>query len=69
MLVLIEIGLREIADDLGLEPGQIFSLLREVLTGQEASPPIMDVIDILGRETVIKRLEKAHKVFARVAQR
>jgi glutamyl-tRNA synthetase len=33
--------------------------LRVALTGRTASPPIDEVIEILGREEVIKRLEKA----------
>ncbi|MCK4490963.1 MAG: glutamate--tRNA ligase [Anaerolineales bacterium] len=52
-------SLREIAGELGLKAGQIFGLLREVLTGQKVSPPIFDIIPILGREKVLSRLENA----------
>jgi len=52
-------ALRDIAADLNLKAGQIFSLLRETSTGQAVTPPIFDVIDIIGKETVIKRLESA----------
>ena len=54
-----EEALRDIAADLNLKAGQIFSLLRETCTGQAVTPPIFDVIDIIGKETVIKRLESA----------
>ncbi len=52
-------SLREIAVDLDIKAGLIFGLLREVLTGQKVSPPIFDIIPILGREKVLKRLELA----------
>jgi glutamyl-tRNA synthetase len=57
-----EVPLRELAEDLGLKAGQIFGLIREILTGQRVSPPIFDIIPILGREIVLSRLEAAIKV-------
>ncbi len=51
--------LRELADELDLKAGQLFSLLREALTGQKVSPPLFDIISILGKETVIERLDGA----------
>jgi glutamyl-tRNA synthetase len=57
-------SLREIATDLGLKAGQVFGLLRESLTGQKVSPPIYDIIPILGREKVLDRLEKARAILS-----
>jgi glutamyl-tRNA synthetase len=54
-----ETPLRELAQDLGIKAGQVFGLLREILTGQKVSPPIFDIIPILGRDKVITRLEEA----------
>lgn len=54
--------LRELAAEMDLKAGQIFGLLREALTGQKVSPPIFDIIPILGRETVLKRLENARSI-------
>ncbi|MFO8035953.1 MAG: glutamate--tRNA ligase [Anaerolineales bacterium] len=51
--------LRELADELDLKAGQLFGLLREALTGQKVSPPLFDIISILGKETVIERLDEA----------
>jgi glutamyl-tRNA synthetase len=51
--------LRDIAAGLYLNAGQVFGLLRETSTGQAVSPPIFDVIAIIGKETVINRLESA----------
>ena len=55
--------LREIAAELDLKAGQVFGLLREILTGQKVSPPIFDIIPILGRDTVLDRLESAEVTF------
>jgi glutamyl-tRNA synthetase len=51
--------LRKLADELDLKAGQLFGLLREALTGQKVSPPLFDIIAILGKETVIERLDDA----------
>ena len=56
-----EARLRELASQMGLKAGQIFSLLREALTGQKVSPPIFDIIAILERELVLERLENARE--------
>lgn len=56
--------LRELAQELELKAGQVFGLLREALTGQKVSPPLFDIIDILGRETVVARLKKAAEVLS-----
>ena len=57
-----ETPLRELASQMGLKAGQIFGLLREALTGQKVSPPIFDIIPILGHEFVLERLEKAREI-------
>jgi len=54
--------LRDIASDLELKAGQIFGLLREILTGQKISPPIFDIIPILGKDLVIQRLDLAREI-------
>jgi len=55
--------LRDIAVNLDIKAGQLFGLLREILTGQKISPPIFDIIPILGREKVLSRLENALDIF------
>jgi len=54
-----ETPLRDLASEMGLKAGQVFGLLREALTGQRVSPPIFDIIPILGRDVVLNRLEKS----------
>jgi len=51
--------LRNLAQELNLKAGQVFGLLREALTGQRVSPPLWDIMSILGKETVLERLEDA----------
>jgi glutamyl-tRNA synthetase len=61
-----EESLRNIALELEIKAGQVFGLLREALTGQKISPPIFDIIPILGREKVLERLEKAIDVLSKL---
>lgn len=49
----------EVMNDTGLKLGKIAQPVRVALTGGTSSPGIFDVIEILGRETSIERLEKA----------
>ncbi len=50
---------RALAEELGLKAGVLFGLLREAVTGQAVSPPIFETMEIVGKETVLKRLQKA----------
>jgi len=54
-----EAPLRELAAEMEIKAGQIFGLLREALAGQKVSPPIFDIIPIIGRDLVLSRLENA----------
>ena len=56
--------LRELAMDMELKAGQIFGLLREALAGQKVSPPLFDIIPIIGRDVVLSRLENAHEILS-----
>lgn len=57
-----ETPLRELAAELGLKAGQIFGLLREALAGQKVSPPIFDIIPIIGRDVVLSRLKNTRDI-------
>jgi len=57
-----ETPLRDLAGEMELKAGQIFGLLREALAGQKVSPPIFDIIPIIGREVVLTRLENARDI-------
>jgi glutamyl-tRNA synthetase len=51
--------LRELAEELGLSAGQVFGVIRVAVTGQKVSPPLFESMEIIGRDKVIDRLQKA----------
>ena len=54
----IESAMREIQQQMELKPKHAFMTLRFAVTGQKATPPMFDTMFVLGKETVIKRLNK-----------
>ncbi|HHW14280.1 MAG TPA: glutamate--tRNA ligase, partial [Firmicutes bacterium] len=42
--------------ELNLSPGELIHPARTALTGRKVSPGIYDVVELLGRETVVRRL-------------
>ncbi len=54
----LETHLRALADDLGLTAGQLFTILREAVTGQRVSPPLTESMQIIGKQTVLERLTR-----------
>jgi glutamyl-tRNA synthetase len=51
--------LRRVAEEMGLSAGQFFGVLRMAVTGQKVSPPLLESMEIIGKETVLKRLYRA----------
>ena len=49
---------RKIAADLGMKLGWIAQPVRVALTGATISPGLFEIIDVLGKETVLERLRK-----------
>ena len=49
----------------GVPLGQVLQLFRVLVTGQAAGPAIFEICELLGKETVIKRLEKGISVAAK----
>lgn len=56
-----EVCLRSIADELQIKAADLIHPLRLALTGFSISPGIFEVVELLGKETVIRRLETALK--------
>jgi glutamyl-tRNA synthetase len=54
-----EASLRDLADTLGLTAGQLFGILRVAVTGQRVSPPLMESMNLIGKELVLVRLDQA----------
>ena len=55
----LETALRALADGLGISAGQLFTILREAITGQRVSPPLLETMEIVGLPKVEQRIERA----------
>jgi len=53
----IEGAIRDLAERLGINAGDIIHPLRAVLTGKRVSPGIFEVAALLGQEMVMQRIE------------
>jgi len=54
-----EAPMRNLVDNLGLGPNQVFGILRAAVTGQTVSPPLFESMEIVGREQVLDRIQAA----------
>ncbi|MCK4400913.1 glutamate--tRNA ligase [bacterium] len=54
----LESAVREFIEKKGLKPGDVIHPIRVALTGRAASPPIFDVMEILGKQTCLKRIRR-----------
>lgn len=55
----LEQALRDAATRLGLSPRQFFGTLRVAATGKDATPPLFETMEVLGRERVLDRIQRA----------
>jgi glutamyl-tRNA synthetase len=55
----MEDALRKLAEELGISGGKVFQPLRVALTGQTVSPGIFEVLEFVGRERSLARLDAA----------
>ncbi len=55
----IEQALRGLADELGIKPAVLIHPVRLATTGILAGPPLFDLLELLGKEEVVKRIQKA----------
>ncbi len=51
--------MREYVETSGFNAGQVFGILRVAVTGQKVSPPLFESMEIIGRATILERLQKA----------
>jgi glutamyl-tRNA synthetase len=61
-LAAAELPLRALAEELGLQAGQLFGILRVAITGQKVSPPLFESMEIIGREKVLERMRRAVEI-------
>jgi glutamyl-tRNA synthetase len=55
----VESALRAAAHELKLKAGQMFQPIRVAVCGRKNAPPLFETLEVLGRETVLSRLEFA----------
>jgi glutamyl-tRNA synthetase len=51
--------MRALAEELGLQAGQLFGILRVAVTGQKVSPPLFVSMEIIGNKKVLERVKVA----------
>jgi glutamyl-tRNA synthetase len=51
--------LRAAAQEMGVKAGPMFQPIRVAVTGRRNSPPLFETMEVLGRETCVKRIEQA----------
>ena len=51
--------MREYVEKSGLSANQVFGILRVAVTGQKVSPPLFESMEVIGKEKVLERLQKA----------
>jgi len=61
-LTVVEPPMRELCEKLGLSLGQFFGIIRVAVTGQKVSPPLFESMEIIGREVVLARIQKAIEI-------
>ncbi len=57
----IEQPIRKYVDSNELKAGQLFTIIRIAITGKTAAPGLFETLNVLGRERVLSRLDKAVK--------
>jgi glutamyl-tRNA synthetase len=55
----IEAALRRLPEALGRKPREVFGAIRLAVTGSKVSPGLFESIELLGRETALRRLDGA----------
>jgi len=55
----LDAALRAGAQALGIKPGQMFQPIRVAVCGRKNAPPLFQTLEVLGRETSLKRVGQA----------
>ena len=59
LMTALETALREAATNLKVKTGQMFLPIRVAVCGRKTAPPLFETLEVLGRETSLKRIEQA----------
>jgi glutamyl-tRNA synthetase len=49
---------------LKIKAGQMFQPIRVAVCGRKNAPPLFETLEVLGRDTSLKRIEVAHSLLA-----
>src|SRR5271167_1918477 len=52
-------ALRAASQELGVKAGQMFQPIRVAVCGRKNAPPLFETLEVLGKETTLKRIEQA----------
>jgi glutamyl-tRNA synthetase len=63
---LAETPLRDLIEKLELKPNQVFGILRVAVTGQTVSPPLLESMEVIGKEKVLERVQKAIEILEKM---
>jgi glutamyl-tRNA synthetase len=55
----IELAMRALCAEQNLKPNQAFTIIRNAVTGKSVTPPLFATMALLGRDTVLLRLDRA----------
>jgi glutamyl-tRNA synthetase len=55
----LDLALRNAANELKIKTGQMFQPIRVAVCGRKNAPPLFETLEVLGRETVLTRLDHA----------
>jgi glutamyl-tRNA synthetase len=61
---LLEGALRHLAEDMGIKAGQLFNVIRVAVTARDATPPLFETMEVLGKERCLKRIKAALSVLS-----
>jgi glutamyl-tRNA synthetase len=62
-----ETPLRVLADEMGISAGQLFGIMRVAITGQAVSPPLLESMEVIGKDKVIERMQNAIQILDGIA--
>lgn len=55
----LDAALRSAAQELKIKTGQMFQPIRVAVCGRKAAPPLFETLEVLGRQTCLKRIDRA----------
>jgi glutamyl-tRNA synthetase len=58
--------MRAYVEESGFSTNQVFGVLRVATTGQKVSPPLFESIEVIGREKVLQRVQKAIEILEKM---